>query len=161
VYNSRYFVNTFDYQAASKGDVEDIPCSNIPIHCSMCPLSPEGKQWTIWKYNAPMHILLDHEQYDPDDTDLLMLPDIPMSMQVKMHISRAEETACGIKEKFAMRARADFKLLNSDDLPLDISEHGTDSESIETYDKNGGFIGKRQRAETQSTLKPPYKKLHF
>jgi len=46
-----------------------------------------------------------------------------------------------IKEQLTMRAQTDFKLLNSDDLPLDISEHCT--ESIKTYDKNGGCIGKQ------------------
>jgi hypothetical protein len=124
----------------------------------MCSLSSEGEQHTIWKYNAPMHILLDHEQRDPEDTDIYMLPDVPVSMQAKIHISRAEESALGIKEQFTMQARADFNLPNSDDLPLGASEDCL--KPFGTYDEIEEFIGKRRRSETQSSSKPPYKKHH-
>jgi hypothetical protein len=123
----------------------------------MCPLSVNGQPQTIWKYNALMHILIDHPGSDPLDPKLCILPDVPVSMQAKIHIPRAEETALGIKEELTTEARADFHLLNSDDFPHGVGAHWMDSEP--TGDR---FNGKRARSETSSsTIKPPYKKVHF
>jgi hypothetical protein len=65
-----------------------------------------------------------------------------VSMQARIHIPRAEETALGIKEEVAMEARADFHLLNSDDFPHGVGEQWIDSESI--GDK---FYGKQATSE--------------
>ncbi|XP_006455832.1 hypothetical protein AGABI2DRAFT_121753 [Agaricus bisporus var. bisporus H97] len=148
---------TLNYQAVSKGEANGTICSNIPIHCTLCPLSPDGEPQTIWKYNTLMHIALDHEYFDPEDQNLCVYPDIPVSMQVEMHISRAEEATLGIQEKRTMDAQADFKLMNSDDLPLELPK-----DSTKIHDGTGG---KWVRADTQSTIQwavtPPSKKHHF
>ncbi|KAF7785094.1 hypothetical protein Agabi119p4_1259 [Agaricus bisporus var. burnettii] len=152
---------SLDYQATSKGAPDGMLCSNLPIHCTICPLSPDGEPCTIWKYNALMHIAVEHEQFDSEDPYLCIYPDIPTSMQVAMHISRAEEAAMGIQAKLTMEARTDFKLMNSDDLLHDVSEHSR-MYSTKTLD---GIGGKRARADTQSTIQwaviPPSKKHHL
>lgn len=147
-----------DYQAASRGEANNTVCSNIPIHCSLCPLSPDGEPQTIWKYNALMHILVDHEQFDPKDQNLCILPDVPISMQARIHTSRAEEATLGIQEEHTLEAREDFNLLNSDDFP---PEALPCRKSTKIYDGN---VGKRSRADTQSTIHwittPPSTKHH-
>jgi hypothetical protein len=65
-----------------------------------------------------------------------------VSMQARIHIPRAEETALDIKEEVTMEARADFHLLKSDDFPHGVREQWIDSESI--GDK---FYGKWARSE--------------
>jgi hypothetical protein len=74
----------------------------------------------------------------------------------KWHIVTCDLCLIGIKEQFTMQARADFKLPDSDNLPLGVSE-----DCLEPYDEIEEFIGKRRRSETQSSSKPPYKKHHF
>jgi hypothetical protein len=150
------YYSAIDYPATLKGKSADTLCSNVPIHCGLCPPSSEGEPQTIWKYNALMHIIVDHQQMDPDIPNLCIFPEVPFSMQVNMHISRVEEAAFGIKVEHTMNARADFNLMNSDDLMPDIPEVYLESEGA--YEK---MAGKRARAETQSTTKPPSKKHHI
>ncbi|EKM80850.1 hypothetical protein AGABI1DRAFT_126893 [Agaricus bisporus var. burnettii JB137-S8] len=141
-----YHDTALDYEAASRGQANGTICSNVPIHCSLCPALPDGNPKTIWRYNALMHIAVDHEQLDLEDPNLRLYPDIPFSMKANMHISRAEETALDIEEERTLEARADFMLLNSDDF------------LTETH---GRFVGKRVRADTQLTIRPPSKKPHL
>jgi hypothetical protein len=54
-----------------------------------------------------------------DGTQFRTRYDVPVSMQVKIHIPHAEKSALSIKEQFSMQ---DFKLPNSDNLPLGVSE---------------------------------------
>jgi hypothetical protein len=100
-----------------------------------------------------MHIIVDHQQSDPDIPGLCVFPKVPFLMQVDMHILRAEEAAFGIKVKHTMKSRADFDLLNSDDLVPEVPDPYPESEGV--YKK---IVGKRARTETQSTIKPPSKK---
>ncbi|KAI0770900.1 hypothetical protein BD413DRAFT_553505 [Trametes elegans] len=47
------------------------PCTNVPIHCPLCPPLSPGSPVTIWKYNTMAHLLTAH--IDENDS----LPDLP------------------------------------------------------------------------------------
>lgn len=114
-----YHHEAMDYKAAAAGRVKNATCSNVPIHCHLCSLSPEGEPRTIWKYNAIMHVLLEHEVFHPNDPDQHILPKIPFEMQVEIHIPRSEELAFGIAVEHTREVRSKFGLLDSEDLPLE------------------------------------------
>ncbi|KAI0778256.1 hypothetical protein BD413DRAFT_507946 [Trametes elegans] len=48
------------------------PCTNVPIHCPLCPPLSPGSPVTIWKYNTMAHLLTAH--IDENDS----LPDLPV-----------------------------------------------------------------------------------
>ena len=40
-----------NYKAAAKF-FKAVPCTNVPVHCPLCPTSVSRQPQTIWKYNA-------------------------------------------------------------------------------------------------------------
>ena len=38
----------------------NMPCTNTPIHCPVCPLSFSGNPQTTWKYNALYHLISEY-----------------------------------------------------------------------------------------------------
>jgi hypothetical protein len=80
----KYHHSTMLYKAASKS-TRTTPCSNVPIHCLLCPLSASGQLHTIWKYNALYQLITEHTDENGK------LPHIPGAMMVDMHVSMEEE----------------------------------------------------------------------
>ncbi|KAJ7840641.1 hypothetical protein B0H13DRAFT_1556165, partial [Mycena leptocephala] len=47
------------YKTAKNCTVSN-PCTNVPIHCPLCPWSASWNPRTIWKYNAIYHLIREH-----------------------------------------------------------------------------------------------------
>lgn len=47
------------YKAAAKY-TQYTPCTNVPIHCPLCPKALSGDEQTIWKYNVLYHLASEH-----------------------------------------------------------------------------------------------------
>lgn len=105
----RYFYASMSYAAAAKS-TKSTPCTNIPIHCPLCPPSPSGNPVTIWKYNAIVHLHTHHL------TKENCLPDLPPAFMIDMHISKAEESAMGVGEESTDLWRDEYQVPDSDDI---------------------------------------------
>ena len=82
------------------------PCSNVPIHCPLCPKSVSGEPKTIWKYNAVFHIADKHPQTP-----------IPVGFMRQFFIHAVEEARMGIVEEDTREFREQAGLKQgSDDL---------------------------------------------
>jgi hypothetical protein len=57
--NCPYHYAAMNYKAAAKFSMA-IPCTNVPVHCPLCPTSVSGQTQTIWKYNAVYHLIHEH-----------------------------------------------------------------------------------------------------
>src|SRR6202142_1748172 len=68
-----------------------MPCTNVPTHCPLCPLSFTGNPQAMWEYNALYHLI---SEYSSDG----IIPEIPGELLVKMFIHRAEEEVLGIDQ---------------------------------------------------------------
>ena len=89
------------------------PCTNMPIHCPLCPPGRSGQLRTIWKYNTLFHLLKEHtdEHRNP--------PPILMQLAVDMHISFDEEDQMNIDHNVTEDWRVKHKIPGSDE----IAEH--------------------------------------
>ena len=61
-----------NYKAASVSSKKS-PCTNLPIHCPICPPNSSGSPQTIWKDNAVNHFIIEH-----------LSPDHPLSIPGKL-----------------------------------------------------------------------------
>ena len=114
-----------------------MPCTNVPIHCPLCPSSVSGNPQTIWKYNALHHLITEHSNNG-------IAPEIPGELLVKMFIHKHEEQAQGIGEDSTYSWRRENHIPDSDGL----------AEMMEDQQKRG-------RSDTVSTTlsdKPASKK---
>jgi len=89
--NCKYHYAQMQYKAAAKFS-KSSPCTNVPIHCPICPSSVSKAPQTIWKYNALFHLTSEHAT---DSTP----PKIPRQLLADMHITREEEKALKITEE--------------------------------------------------------------
>src|SRR6266852_4283340 len=85
------------------------PCTNVPIHCPLCPNAVSGDPQTIWKYNALYHLI---SEYSNGDTP----PTISGQLLVQMFITKEEEQALGIPERNTVDWRRENKIPDSDDI---------------------------------------------
>ena len=85
------------------------PCTNVPIHCSMCPLGTSGQPATFWKYCFIQHMVLHHV-----DEKTQRSPPLPFDLLAKVHISLAEGKAMGVNSDNIMKYREDYGIPNSD-----------------------------------------------
>ena len=132
-----YHYEKMQYKAAlepTKGG----PCTNVPIHCRLCPpLKVSGEMRTIWKYNTIYHLLSEHSQ---DITMTQILPIIPGQMVVDMFVSSSEEALMKVPLAATKAHREEYRLQNSDGIE-EIKE-----------------VLKRERAETVTLVEPGGKK---
>jgi hypothetical protein len=85
------------------------PCTNVPIHCPICPISISETPQTIWKYNALFHLISEHSTgFTP--------PKIPRQHLSHMHITKEEEKALGIKEDITDAWREEYNIPGTDSL---------------------------------------------
>ncbi|KAF6753827.1 hypothetical protein DFP72DRAFT_1069030 [Ephemerocybe angulata] len=97
-----YKQETMKYNT-EKESTDASPCSNIPIHCPLCPKSASGESKTIWKYNAVYHILDTH----PESR-------IPATFLKAFFTSAAEEGRMGIEPEMTREFRDRFGIQDSD-----------------------------------------------
>lgn len=112
------------------------PCTNVPIHCPVCPLSASGQPRTIWKYNAMNHFISEHV---PEGG---VLPQIPPEFLIDSFITSKEEKLMGISIHGTSAWRTQHGIPPSDD--------------VEVMRQNV----KRDRAESNVTQPPTKKKSH-
>ena len=117
------------------------PCTNVPIHCPLCPPTLSGEPRTIWKYNALSHLICEHPEPIPGIPNTYKLPKIPGQLLVDMFTSQKEEMLMAVEEERTRRYRSENELPGSDDIEV-IKE-----------------ITKRERAETLSVVEPQGKKV--
>ncbi|KAJ6618015.1 hypothetical protein B0H10DRAFT_1947987 [Mycena sp. CBHHK59/15] len=96
----QYHYEKMQYKAA-KASSNRSPCTNVPLHCSLCPKSVTGNQRTFWKYNASYHLASEHS------ADNEKLPVIPRKMMVDIFIHKKEEQQLGITAKVTEDYRRD------------------------------------------------------
>src|ERR1700692_4487103 len=89
----------------------NMPFTNIPIHCPVCPLSFSGNPQIIWKYNALYHLISEYSSNG-------IIPEFPGELLVKKFIHKAEEEALGINQKATERYRRDNQIPDSDGFPM-------------------------------------------
>jgi hypothetical protein len=97
------------------------PCTNVPIHCSICPPAYSGNLHTVWKYNYALHL---HEKHrDTHLTDGQF--ELPAQLWVDTFISQCEEAAIAkVDAETTRKFREDYNLPGSDDLPI-VSANGS------------------------------------
>jgi hypothetical protein len=113
------------------------PSTNLPIHCSICPQSPNGQHPTFWKYNLHYHILEFHIGKDGK------YPRLPPQMAVQVYISREEERIIGISEQDTQAYR-------------DLGPPGSDDPGVLEAKELG--VTKRGRAPSASQDERPRKR---
>ena len=126
--NCQYHYAQMQYRAAAQFS-KSSPCTNVPIHCPICPTSVSKAPQTIWKYNALFHLTSEHATGSTP-------PQIPRQLLADMHIRKEEEKAFNIAEKLTETYR------KAHDIP------GTETllEMMEAEEKQ-----KRDRSDTVST----------
>ncbi|KAJ6554077.1 hypothetical protein B0H10DRAFT_1848441, partial [Mycena sp. CBHHK59/15] len=102
-----YHYEKMQYKAA-KASSNQSPCTNVPLHCSLCPKSVTGNQRTFCKYNASYHLASEHS------ADNEKLPVIPRKMMVDIFIRKKEEQQLGVAAKVMEDYRRDEGIPDSD-----------------------------------------------
>src|SRR5258707_15673316 len=54
--NCTYHYSGMQYKRAAQFSNPQ-PCTNVPIHCPLCPNAASGDPQTTWKYNALYHLI--------------------------------------------------------------------------------------------------------
>ncbi|KAK7471312.1 hypothetical protein VKT23_002721 [Stygiomarasmius scandens] len=102
----QYHYSNMNYKKARES-TKTMPCSNVPIHCTLCPVTASGQPRTIWKYHAMYHIVTEHGTDNG-------FPHIPGELMVNMFISRAEEKLLGIPDDSTSQWRDENEVPSSD-----------------------------------------------
>jgi hypothetical protein len=83
------------------------PCTDVPIHCPLCPTAVSGDPPTIWKYNALYRLISEHSSGSTP-------PSIPGQLLVQMFITKEEEKVLGISEHITVDWRRQNNIPDSD-----------------------------------------------
>ena len=86
------------------------PCTNVPIHCPICPTSISKASQTIWKYNTLFHLASEHA------TNSGIPPKIPRQLLANMFITREEEKALKVTEDATDAWRVEHDIPGTDSL---------------------------------------------
>jgi len=136
-----YHYPQMQYRSAAQFS-KSSPCTNVPIHCPICPSSISQVPQTIWKYNALFHLASEHSTGTTP-------PTITGQLLVDMFISKEEEKALKIEEEITDLYRKEYNIPDTDGL-LEMKEEWEKrkrSESVSTVssDKPGS---KRPKVDT-------------
>ncbi|KAH9922493.1 uncharacterized protein B0H18DRAFT_879325 [Fomitopsis serialis] len=105
-----YHYTSMSYNSA-KSVSKATPCTNVPIHCPLCPTGRTGQPRTIWKYNVLFHLAKEHMDVDGE-----RMPPIPLQLAVDMHISLEEETLMKVDRDVTEGWRIKHEIPGSDDI---------------------------------------------
>jgi hypothetical protein len=136
-----YHYVQMQYQSAAQF-AKSSPCTNVPIHCPICPSSVSRVPQTIWKYNALFHLASEHSTGTTP-------PTIPGQLLVDIFVSKEEEKALKIEEDTTELYRMDHNIPDTDGL-LEMREEWekrkrSDTISTVSSDKHGS---KRSKVDT-------------
>ena len=81
LWSCQYHYEGMNYKAALWTS-KSTPCTNIPIDCTLCPVSHAGDAQTMWKYNMPYHLLTEHTVFEASGT--YRLPFTPANLMLVM-----------------------------------------------------------------------------
>jgi len=129
-----YHYSKMSYTKAIK-PTNSSPCTNVPVHCPICPPNSSGQLKTFWKYNAMYHFVMEHAENNEE------LPPIPPSFLVETFITSQKESLMGVKKEVTSNWRKQYNIPGTDGF-----EEMKDSM-------------KRERAESNVT-QPPTKTVH-
>ena len=110
-----YHYENMSYKSAKKSS-KNAPCTNVPIHCSLCPPSVSREPQTIWKYNAINHLLISHSDEDPTQAGKYKAPIIPGDLMMDMFVTRQEEKWMKINPSATTTFRREHDIPSSDGL---------------------------------------------
>ncbi|KAJ3874253.1 hypothetical protein F5051DRAFT_336129 [Lentinula edodes] len=95
------------------------PCTNVPMHCPLCPGSLSGTHRTFWKYNAMYHLLSEHSGGgDEEEGPAYTLPEVPLEFIISTFTSMKEEAALGVDEDATKEYQNMYGIPMSDDLEV-------------------------------------------
>ncbi|KAJ7104870.1 hypothetical protein C8R44DRAFT_807209 [Mycena epipterygia] len=129
----KYHYEKMQYKAA-KASSKRSPCTNVPLHCSLCKKSNTGLPRTFWKYNASYHLASDHSNNNET------LPVIPKQMMVDIFIRKQEESQLGVTARITEEYRREERIPDSDAIDAMM------------FTLNEEQSGRRARAGTGSTV---------
>ncbi|KAJ8092967.1 hypothetical protein PM082_011287 [Marasmius tenuissimus] len=139
--NCSYRLSTLDYDKARASS-----CTNLPLHCPLCPPSVSGHPVTIWKYNAIFHLVLNH----PADKGAGTVP-VPCSFLVESFISKKEEGDMKMALELTESFRSSFAVDNSSDIEqmeVEIKEGNTGRKRTLTLTQDvADRLGKRRNTD--------------
>ena len=116
-----YHYAATNYKAAAKFS-KSVPCTNVPVHCPVCPTSVSGKPQTIWKYNAMYHLIHEHS------IDGSSSP-IPGQLLIHILITKEEEVTLGISEPVTIVWRKENNIPDNDGFEIDSQNPQVDKNS--------------------------------
>ena len=89
------------------------PCTNVPVHCTLCAPGLRGQPQSFWKYNLIHHMSIHHL------TKMSELPSLDPALVFTTWITKREEAAMGIEPmKTKLHRTNHFKNLDSDGLEV-------------------------------------------
>lgn len=128
------------YAAAAKC-TKNSPCTNVPIHCPICPKTLSGEYRTIWKYNTMFHFAEEHSTINDDGET----PQVTAELLVDSFVSLAEGKALGVDEDVTRAYRQKNDIPDSDEIEVMRSELKRDraasSVSVGARKRRGGVRG--------------------
>ena len=136
------------YKAAKKL-TKYAPCTNVPIHCPLCPPTISREPQTIWKYNTINHLLISHSEEDPKQAGKYKVPAILGDLMMDMFVTRQEEEWMKIDPNATSTFRREYDIPSSDGLESYVMQD--DSELAEERQK-------RDRSNTLTVPEPAEKR---
>ncbi|KAJ7163663.1 hypothetical protein C8R46DRAFT_1163839 [Mycena filopes] len=110
-----YHYEKMNYKSAQAASNRS-PCTNVPLHCSLCKKSSTGISQTIWKYNASYHLAGEHSNNNET------LPIIPRQMMIAIFIRKKEESQLGVTAKITEQYRREEMIPDSEAIDAMILE---------------------------------------
>lgn len=119
------YQHAFRYAYADTGS-KNKPSCNIPVKCELChpalPPEPGRTSWralpvaidTVWRYNMPEHILMEHKEYAVPGYRMIGAP-LPANMLKVMALTDLEQTAVRIPEERRLPTCAEDPLEKEND----------------------------------------------
>jgi len=116
-----------------------LPCTNVPIHCPLCPTAVSGDPPTIWKYNALYHLISEHSSGSTP-------PSIPGQLLVQIFINKEEEKAPDIPEHNTIDWRRQNNIPDSDSDVFELGKTRKRSDTV-SMSHSDSHDKKRNRLE--------------
>jgi len=137
--NCPYHYSGMQYKKAAEFS-KSVPCTNVPIHCPLCPTAVSGDPPTIWKYNALYHLISEHSSGSTP-------PSIPGQLLVQIFITKEEEKALGISEHKTTDWRRQNNIPDSDGIEFGQTRKRSDTVSTAHSDSHDQKRNKLQEIQ--------------
>ena len=131
------------YSKAAKYS-KSTPCSNVPLHCPLCPLGLRGQPQTFWKYNLVHHLSLNHltENYE--------LPTLSPELLFTSFVSKKEEHDMGVPNE----KTESWRMTNN----MPDTDFYTEWEMEQSRKRAGSILSQSSQSSTKSRHPSPTKK---